>query len=506
MQTMNQESARKKISICKKITILAALGLACGANPVAYADDATASSMVLQARLQYDTSSLSPQERAFEAFYDAYGQAESAALKTSIATELNTIYQNYSASVARDAAPFADIPIAAREPFYRKLASYKDRRGIRLYGELLLERNDLSGFGKLLEAANAGDGRACYLVAQAYAYARCGCVQNTYLASAWLTAAVSAGYAPALEMQAAALWDGDAGWNASRNQEAAVGYLQRAIQAYKQFTFVNTQQQALFEEYMVSLEHILKEMLNYKGCATSRIIQGFYPSFLALRLSSYNEGDGGLRRRLYYIYEYMSRYPGTFHTGVFRAMPLENVPIFISYSAENYGVMTPSYGSDSVNVNIQVHAENMPDVYDLHSRWFRETRINSTIAHELAHALMFTRYQYVFSSKYAYTHYVLEGHATNTAYAFLNVIYYGNGLTTDRFAAEYCSSTYASYFRWYRTNCMKTTNLTDWPTIEAHERAASNGYQYSCNKNVVCGKEGRFYAPVYFNRGFYGWL
>lgn len=505
MHTMKQEKTGKK-RFYRQLSVLTALVLGCGMVSEVYADDATANNMVLQARLQYDTNSLSPQERAFELFYDAYGQAESAALKKSIENELCTIYQNYTASVTNNAAPFADVPIPTREFFYQKLANYKDRRGIRLYGELLLSRNDLNGFDKLLEAANAGDGRACYLVAQAYAYARYGCVQNTYLASLWLTAAVSAGYAPALEMQAAVLWDGDAGWNSARNQETAVVYLQRAIQAYKQFTFVNAQQQALFEEYTTSLQHILQEMLNYKGCATDRIIQGFYPSFLALRLSSYNEGDGGLRRRMYYIYEYMSRYPGTFHTGVFKEISLENVPIFISYSADCYGVMCPSYMSDSVNVNIQVHAENMADVYDLKSRWLRETRINSTIAHELAHALMFTRYQYVFSDKYAYNHYVLEGHATNTAYAFLNVVYYGHGLFTERFASEYCSTTYASYFRWYRANCMKTTTLTDWSVIESHERAASNGYRAYCDKNVVCGKEGSFYAPIYFNRGFYGWL
>lgn len=474
--------------------------LCCLCSTVATADEAQARQLVQQARNQYDAENMYAQERAFELFYDAYGEATTYSLRSEIADELVTVYRNYTAFVKNRVPPFLDDCDDDKASLYRKLADYKDSRGKRLLGLTQLHQGDISGLTLVSQAAAEGDAEAAYLMAEAVSRG-IGVARNAETAYRWLEIAAERGYAPACERLAAIHWDGDPNWNAAWNQSSAASYLDKAIELYTQFSNLsNPVTKKELQDYISSLRLIRENMQSFIGYNTGNVLQGFYPSFLALRLSTYNEQEGGLRVRAYYIKQELRRYGGTYHISGLPDLDLSLIPIRLSYYEPEYvGHATTSYSpDDSICLQIDVHAENYAYANNESSRWRREIGINGTIAHEMAHCFLRSKYYSIFNGNYPYYKQLVEGHATNVEYAFVNHTYFDGEMASETFAGSWCSSEYGNYFRWYRSHCLLPKGSTNWSVIEQHERAASPTGEGGKVRKLISGPDGTFRAPLFF--------
>lgn len=483
--------------LIRKLVLMAVFLLGCS---VTWADDAQARQMVQSARAIYDADSLYAQERAFEQLYDAYGQAHSYDLRLSISEELLTVYRNYGAYVKNHVASFLEESDEKKESLYRKLANYGDARGKRLYGQLLYKKGEMSsGLAKFAEAASLGDAAAAYFMAEINCYGL-GVARDAECAYEWLVIAAQRNYEPAMEELAAIHWDGDGNWNAERNQRVSAEFLDKAIVLYSQWKLADSGLHAELQTYIESLRRIRAEMQSFIGYDTGKVIAGFYPSYLALRLSIYSENEVGLRARAYYIKSKLNKYGGTYHLAGLPNIDLSKIPIRLSVSEPQWlGQAKRSFtSSDSINLQIDVHVENFSDITDETSRWRREIAINGTIAHEMAHCFLFCKYYHIFSSDYIYSNQLVEGHANNAEYAFVNAVYFYQGMSAERFAREHCSVDYGNYFRWYRNHCLLPNGTTDWSVIEWHERVASPTGEGGKVRTLVPGPDGIFKAPFFF--------
>lgn len=477
--------------------------------PSVFADDAQARNMIQEAQNQYDPDSTYAQERAFELFYDAYGVADSYALRKEIEDELQTVYRNYTTYVKDRIVPFLDYADEDRVSLYRKLAAYGDARGKRLHA--IVGDMESAERGQLLyQAATAGDAEAALFMAffNLHGGGEMGFDRNVGYAYNWLKYAAERNHALAWEKLAAIHWDGDANWNADWNQKYAAECLDRAIALYVRDSNLNNQElKSELEDYITSLRRIRINMQSFIGYASGNVMKDFYPTFLALRLSTYNEKEGGLRTRAYYINKFLCLFGRSHHVDRIPNIDLSLIPIRLSSSPSYWGLATHSRPSDdTVQLQIDVHAENMPYVKDETSRWNREVNINSTIAHEIAHCYFLRKYRAVRGENYPYYKQIVEGHATNVEYEFTKEVYFDNRMTPETFA-NMKSSEYAGYFRWYRNNCLSSDGYTDWAEIERHERAASPTGEGGKVRKQVSGKDGTFEAPIFFHKySIYSWL
>lgn len=478
------------------ITVVIALS-----GSVATADDAQARQMVQQARGLYDAESMYAQERAFELFYDAYGEATSYSLRKEISEELLAVYRNYTSFVKNRIPPFLDYCEDAKASLYRKLANYKDARGKRLLGVTQVKQGDIGGLSLISQAAVEGDAEAASLMAEA-ASRGIGVARDADAAYRWLEIAAERGFAPACEQLAAAHWDEDSNWNAAWNQNSAVSYLDKAIELYTQFSDLsNPVTKKELQDYITSLQQIRANMQSFIGYNTGNVMQGFYPSFLALRLSTYNEQEGGLRVRAYYIKQEMSRYAGTYYIDSLPDLDLSLMPIRLSYKEKGmWGFARPSYDSHgNVSLQIHVHAENYPYANDETSRWRREVHINGTIAHEMAHCFLGCKYYSIFNRYHtSYYKQLAEGHATHAEYAFINHTYFIGKMTPETYTGNWCGSEYGNYFRWFRSHCLLPNGHINWAVIEQHERAASPTGEGGKVRTLISGPDGTFKAPLFF--------
>lgn len=471
--------------------IISALMCLCS-TPV-WADDAQANQKVYQARAQYNVNDLEAQEKAFELFYDAYGEATSYELRKAISDELNIVYQNYKQYVTKHVPHFRDEYKAFKASFYKKLATYNDARGKRLYAiHLIKTNNTANAYEMMIQAANEGDAEAAFYMAYICKTGKLGCAVNVDYAYKWLKIAADRGYAPAWEKLSAIHWDGDPNWNAQWDQNSAVSCLDKAIALYSGFAFYDSYLNEQLTLYVNSLKHIKSNMESFIGYATGSIITDFYPSFLAMRLSFYSENETGLRYRAYYIRAAMEEYGRSYHIDSTQHLDLSLIPIRLSYDQSYWGHALGKFTDGGMHFKIDIHAENMPYVTDERSRWKREIHLNRSIAHEMAHCYFGSRYPYVSDKN------VVEGQATNAEYAFTNFTYYTGGLSSENFAYLYTSTEYAGYFRWYRANCVESDGGTNWTVIDAYEREASPNGQGGFNRTIVVGPEGVFEIPLFF--------
>ena len=476
-----------------KICKLALTALLCSLSTPVLADDATANQMIYQARVQYDANSFDAQERAFELFYDAYGEATSYELRKQISDELSIIYQNYTQYVTNHMPPYMDEYIASKASFYKKLATYKDARGKRLYAiHLIKTGNTADALEMMVQAANEGDAEAAFYMAHICQSGLFGCAVNIDNAYKWLKISADRGYAPAWEKLSAIHWDGDPNWNAQWDQNGAVSCLDKAIALYSRFTLWDASLNEQLTLYVNSLKHIKSNMESFIGYATGAIITDFYPSFLAMRLSFYSENETGLRYRAYYIRSAMQEYGRSYHIDSTQSLDLSLIPIRLSYSESNWGLANRQFTDGGMHFRIDIHAENMPYVTDERSRWKREIILNRSIAHEMAHCYFRSRYPYLSSKN------VSEGQATNAEYAFTNITYYAGGISSEEFADSHLCDEYAGYYRWYRANCLESDGGTNWAVIDAYEREASPYGQGGSNRTIVAGPEGVFAIPLFF--------
>lgn len=485
--------------IKKIFTFFVSMGL-CILSPQLSADDTQARGALFSAAVIYDENDRDKQERTFELLYDAYGQATSFELRQEVSQRIIEVYSKYTQYIKQYGVPFLDSEDSSKESLYRKLALYGDARGMRLYALVLAQKKDLTCMDWIAKAAQKGDAPAMLEVAELTAIGYEPFSRDVNVAYQWLQKAASQSYAPAWERLAEIHWDGDANWNAQWNQSDALYSLNKALELYSVHKYMNPENiREEFLDHIKSLEHIKADMQSFIGYNTGQIMPNFYPSFLAMRLSSFSESEAGLRARAYYIQQHVERYAGSYYLSRLPTLDLSLVPIRLSYSKKNWGLASLSYQADTITLQIDIHAENMPYVTDEKSRWAREVYLNQTIAHELGHCYLCLKYPSIFKSDYAYHYQLVEGHATNVEYAFANAFYFNYKLTPDDYYNRYrYGAAYGDYYRWFRANCIQANDTVNWSVIEQHERAASpTGDSYKIRK-LISGSDGVFKEPLFF--------
>ena len=253
-----------------------------------------------------------------------------------------------------------DEYIASKASFYKKLATYKDARGKRLYAiHLIKTGNTADALEMMVQAANEGDAEAAFYMAHICQSGLFGCAVNIDNAYKWLKISADRGYAPAWEKLSAIHWDGDPNWNAQWDQNGAVSCLDKAIALYSGFTLWDASLNEQLPLYVNSLKHIKSNMESFIGYATESIITDFYPSFLAMRLSFYSENETGLRYRAYYIRSAMQEYGRSYHIDSTQSLDLSLIPIRLSYSESNWGLANRQFTDGGMHFRIDIHAENM---------------------------------------------------------------------------------------------------------------------------------------------------
>lgn len=449
-------------------------------------------------------------EDAFSMLCEAWELADSAECRDIIRQHVEETEESLDESARKHQPDFLDKAENARGDIYKRLADYGNTRGQRLYAEYIWESDAEQAAQYLFKAANGGDGRACYLAAQFCFYGCGGVTESEENALGWLFAAAKAGYAPAKEKLAAAYWEGDRNWGVGRDQELAQSYLKEAIGIYRSWTLGNASSQEKLSSHCEQLEHVGELMASFGNRASGSVAEGFYPSFLAMRLSFYSESDSGLRVRLFYINEYMRRYTKTYHLDTIPALDLECIPIHMAKLDENIRgrQYSRSPESDQVDLRIQIDSESMPPMANStgatreRAYWRREMALNGTIAHELAHAYLDTRYSFNYSDTQCGKP-LAEGHAQSAEFAFLRTAYYAGRLSADEFA-DMQSDAYARYFRWYQEHCTDSHGCTDWESVKRWAKESGGAGQ--CTRTPVTSRYGPQYVPQFFGPAFLGYL
>ena len=476
----------------------------------AHATDREAAELSLQALEKAKQGGTRDYEDAFSMLYEAWELADTEECRNIINEHLKETETALNENVRQHRPAFLDEPDDARGDVYKRLADYGNARGQRLYAELGATGQDMA-VQYLFKAARGGDGRACHIAAYVCMYGGLpGVTRNQENARQWLFAAARAGYAPAKEKLAAIYWEGDPNWGVKWDQALAQQYLREAIGLYRNWTLSNISQQEKFVSFCEQLEHVDKLMTAFRNRASGSIIKGFYPSFLAMRLSFYSESDGGLRARMTYINEFMQRYPISYHIDALPQLDLAYVPINMAKLGENHLGMQYSKWPEKgkVDLRIQIDSEAMPALENTTGAeretayWRREMALNSTIAHELAHAYLDTLYSYNNSDTRCGKP-LVEGHAESAEFAFLSNAYYAGQLSVDDYAAMQ-SNAYAGYFRWYRKNCLNDNDCTDWEAVDRW--AKESGGSGKCSRTPIPSRYGLQYVPEHLNLFFQGYL
>ncbi len=457
----------------------------------------------------YNSDDIDSTRDALLAYMRASNKFQLPALKQSVMRQRDIIYQNYKKLVERCTPPFLDGVQNANVfdgEFYKNLADMGDIRGTRLYGEYLLAQNDSAGATWVMKSAGQGDARAAFLVAEFYAYCMHGYPYDANLAYQWLQSSARAGYAPAWEQLAAIHWDADALWNAGWNKPYAFECIKSAVAGYQRWTLSSPLMQQKFQEHCQTIQFIQYLMSRYVNTNNYNSYEGFYPSFLAMRLSCYKEDDFGLRARMYFINDYMVKRAARYHIDGCLKLDLSMIPICLRWTDRNaLGTVYSPRSKEKVSCNIQIYAEKIPNSYDDMTKWRREETLNSTIAHELAHCYFLARY-YEFYVQYAsQSKSIVEGHAVNSDFSFVKDIYRGGSFSPEQISAIH-SKDYASYFLWYYNNILDANKLTNWSKLDELERNLSPTHTVSPIpvQEKYDGKS--FEKPVLFGNGFYGYL
>lgn len=473
-----------------------------------HANDTESMMLSLQALQNIGKGDLLEHEKAFDMLYRAWEVAESQRQRDLVQRDLERADRALDAAYQAYGVPFLDVPNLDRIKIYERLAEYGSPRGQRLYAESVSTTHPDQTVQYIFKAAHGGDARACYYAARLCLYGLQGIERDGENARQWLLKSANLGYAPAWEKLAEIYWDGDGCWNADWNQELAMENLQKAIDLYKSYSLTDKDLQESLDFYIRSLEDIHRKMERFHVKGSAYIDEGFYPNFTALRLSFYNETDAGLRIRLFYIVEYLLRYPVDAHVDHMRIPNLAYTPIHLAnLGTEFLGMRTHRYvNNDQIHLKLEINAEECEDpenytgIAKEQAYWKREQQLNSTIAHEWAHAVISLNYSYNNSNRDCGKS-LIEGHAISTEYYFRSSGYYDSRLSPERFA-DLKTTDYAQYFRWYRANCLNEQGYTNWSSFNYY--AQKSGGKGRCSPTQVVGPYGVQPMSPYFNRAFMG--
>ncbi len=417
---------------------------------------------------------------------------------------------------------FLDIAEEGQAETYRLRAKAGDARGLRQYGEYLIEHQDCTGWSHLEKAAEAGEARALFLLAERHHGGLGGAPRNAEAAFSCLLRSAQGGYAPAHEMLARAWWDADSSWGATGfDFPKAREHLLQAISLYNATALEDADLEILRRQMVERLNEVLHLMVQlnpHYAIDWERLPEDCLPNYTALLASRFRpDTEDGLRARLYYIQRELETYTGTYLIDKLARIDLAKVRISID---KTYGgtiaFMRPVVSKEHFSFSITANPSKMfpsQTAYDTQERYAHilqhEMHLMNTLAHELFHGYLCSRYPALgrMNSQHAsLTAY--EGHATNAAYAFTRHWYFrGNeaNLSPTTYTFLFEGALYTYYFQRFRTAFMTPEGKVSWDKLDLYEqRLQGNDRPVHTRRQLAEGEE--FFRPKYFGRAFYGYM
>lgn len=420
---------------------------------------------------------------------------------------LDTLCSGYI-ELSKQYVSFLDYPFEEREEFYAFMALRGGLRDICHLGELLLMREDKMGVRLILSAAAEGDVRAVFIAAKILAYGMFDSASNPAKAKELLAYAARKEYAPALELLAALCWDGDGNWDFPRDRDMAQACINKAVEIYAKYKFGNSKLQAAYEEHCKCIKYIANKMEQLRDGGLERLYPGFYPSYLALKLSFYPLTEEGLRSRAHCICEFMAHYGQTFYLGdYYWQVKLPLISLSIEEPNDSYlGMATTMKEGDTVRFHITVAPSMVQRTTTEKTFWQFQLQVNSTLAHELAHCFLMKEYNNQLFGKEPDKVLIREGHATNCQYQFTRLTYYKGLLTPEDFAKPhaYLSRDYSQYFLIFRANFIDSDDLLNWDKLTAAINHVSDNVSRHQVRQVP--NKGVYEIPQFCGMGFNGYV
>ncbi len=416
---------------------------------------------------------------------------------------------------------YLDIAHEQEAETYKAQAEAQDARGLRLYGEYLVERQDATGWGYLVKAAAAGEPRALFLMAERHYGGLGGTPRHAATALDCLQRSAQAGYAPAHEMLARAYWDADPAWGVTAFDAArAMEHLRQAIRLYEPGTLTDACRETLRRQMLQRLRDVLQfmEELQPGAPGAKQLPEGCLPTYTALLASRFRSDTAeGLRARLHYIQQEVETYTGSYH--IHRLARLDLGKVRISINKTEGGVLafmrpmvSKKHFSFSITANPAVmFPSQTPDRW--HERYGQilqhEMQLMNTLAHELFHGYLCSRYPALWRKASQHASLIAyEGHATNAAYAFTRHWYFrgkGDNLSSTTYTLLFESPLYTYYFQRFRTLFMTPEGDIDWDKLDLYEqRLQQSEAPVHTRTQVAEGAE--YFRPLYFGRAFYGYM
>ncbi len=461
----------------------------------------------------YDSDNQSDMEAAFVNLWKAHLNQS---FRDAAVREIRKLDRAYDKWVTEHLPLFLDIPIPSDEEFYAIRARYKDPRGLRQYGELLLEQSEyVKAWQYLEEAATKGEPRALFLVGERYAKGLGGVEQDFKKAIEKMKESASRGYAPAWEMLAKVYWNGI--WHQKRNFPHAIAYLKKSIELFKKWSLYDTETQENFSKVIDRMNWVLESMEFFADNPFSA--DGFLPSYEAMIITwFYPEHEGSLRAMLHYIRDEIESYRGDYVTGMLGCVDLSYVEIKIADLKGKYaGFCTHRYEKFTYSFKIEIDSSQYyagPTANDDHRMWwwkrYRKTMfVVDTLAHELAHGYFAARYPHLADSATEAQRLTFEGHATTLAYRVMLNFYFCRDLSRAKYANEFLSKEYKRYFLWFNnpeSKCISPSGLLINGSLDSREEAAAGkGYEVRTRAHVPSGEK-TYWKPKYYGRAFYGYM
>lgn len=417
---------------------------------------------------------------------------------------LNQLCHQYL-ELSKHYADFLDIPLAGREALYRVMSARGAARDTCHLGELMLLRSDDEGAPLILRAAIQGDPRAAFIYAKLLAEGMYGSPRDPQKATGLLQYAARKGYAPALELIAALYWDGNGNWNFPRNRDKAQQYMNAAVELYSKHSFTNTIHKTAYENHCRCMKHVAGTMQRLRENGLNELPHGFCPSYLALLLSFYPLNSKGLRARAHYICEYMAHYGRTFYLGdYYWRVRLPLISLSLEPSDFNISGCTHTGQKDDkicFIININPIEEEQPTSEPQY--WEQQYRVNTTLAHELAHCSLNMEFNHQLNIDHPLAHTIAEGHATNCQYQFARLVYHKGILTPADFARS-LTPEYQQYFMTFRRQFINPKGMADWHKIATSINAMNQNCPDMELRQLPFGEV--FEPPTFYGLGFKGYV
>jgi len=429
----------------------------------------------------YEAGGMNNMKQAFMLLWDAWCATSDRNMKKTIESMLQRAYNQYCDEVRKHVYLPNDYAREEEEDFYDKLISYgKNARAYRLKGCLLRWRNKFDeALSYWKKADDGGDSEAAFWIACCYAEGW-GCEKNQKLAFQWLERGVSLDDPTGHYQMGKILWNCASNWGAPNNRcQDAVQYLEKALKYMKRWTLYDAQKEKERTLKVREMERAIGYLRDYErpGSFEQRAgIKDFMPSLFVLELDNWKE------TALHRIYQRLVDHgillvpPGT-HVEVdyIKLVPASTDPNSCLGRAMRW------YPNNRTVMNkITIFLDELPSSGDTSKQyWWRFMVYCDTLVHEMAHVFFSQRYKAIpefgsdLNCKRTY-----EGHATNTAYRFMNNEFFRNSLTPAKYAEMFLSDEYKRYFIWFRNECMSPGEDVYWGKIDKWEREAARELGY----------------------------